>query len=589
MKNRKQLSVINCQLKVNSYQSGGKSLSVDRKQLPIEDCILSGLTSLLNLSKITLVRIVSCLLFTAYCSLITDNCSAQLPAKYLITFKDKNNSPFSVSKPLEFLSQRSVNRRQKQNLTVKTRDLPVNPSYISEIKKLGAKVWFTSRWMNAALIQTSVANLQTILKLPFVQGLEINGTIDDPNSRSARKTSKFETLDNQSFNYGLSKIQNEMIGVSVMHDLGYRGEGMMIGILDAGFNNVDKIPAFKPLFDEKRIVGTYDFVKKETAVYEDDSHGTEVLSCMGAFLEGSMVGSAPKASFLLLRSEDAPTEYIIEEANWLFAAEYADSVGVDLINSSLGYTTFDDAKTNHTYAQLDGNTTIAARAADWAASVGIVCVISAGNEGTTAWKYEGTPADADSILAVGAVDADKLYARFSSLGIPTDKRIKPDVVAMGLSAAVIPPSGSVSTASGTSFSSPILCGMVAGYWQANPTLTAIQVMENVRKSGSQASKPDKILGYGIPNLFKALATQEEISLFYKVYPNPTKAEITVELNDFTGKNYEATLMDMAGRIYKNEMIKNRVQTISVEKMPLGIYFLRVGNEEKSGVLKLIKE
>ena len=249
------------------------------------------------------------LLIIVNCSLIIVNCSAQLPAKYLITFKDKTNSPYSVTKPLEFLSQLSVNRRQKQNITVKTRDLPVNPAYISEIKKTGAEIWFTSRWMNSALIQTSDATLQTILKLPFVKGLEVNGTVDDPKSRSGRKKAKFEALDNQSFNYGLSKIQNEMIGVNVMHDLGFRGEGMMIGVLDAGFNNADKIPAFKPLFDEKRIIGTYDFVKKETAVYEDDAHGTEVLSCMGAFLEGSMVGTAPKASYLLLRSEEASSEY----------------------------------------------------------------------------------------------------------------------------------------------------------------------------------------------------------------------------------------------------------------------------------------
>lgn len=523
------------------------------------------------------------------CSLLTTNCSAQLPAKYLITFKDKINSPYSVAKPLEFLSQRSVNRRQKQNITVKTRDLPVNPSYISEITKTGAKIWYTSRWMNAALVQASEANLQTVLKLPFVKGLEISQAIDDPSSRSKRRVSKFESANSNLINYGLSKTQNEMIGANIMHELGYKGEGMMIAVLDAGFNNADKVPAFKALFDEKRIVGTYDFVKKETSVYEDDGHGTAVLSCMGAFLEGSMVGTAPKASYLLLRSEDAPSEYIIEEANWLFAAEYADSVGVDLINSSLGYTTFDDAKMDHTYTQLDGNTTIAARAADWAASVGIVCVVSAGNDGNGAWKYVSTPADADSVLTVGAVDANKLYARFSSQGIPTDIRIKPDVVAMGQSAAVIPPNGNVSTGSGTSFSSPILCGMVAGYWQANPTLTAMQVMENVRKSGSQASRPDKILGYGIPFLFKALAIDEEVSSFYKVYPNPTKAEFTLEINDFTGKNYEATLMDISGRIHRNEIIKNRVQRISVEKMPSGIYFLRVGNEEKGSVVKLVKE
>ena len=529
------------------------------------------------------------LLIIVNCSLIIVNCSAQLPAKYLITFKDKTNSPYSISKPLEFLSQRSINRRQKQNITLKIRDLPVNPAYISEIKKTGAEIWFTSRWMNAALIQTSDANLQTILKLPFVKGLEVNGTVDDPLSRSGRKKAKFEALDNKSLNYGLSKIQNEMLGVNIMHDLGFKGEGMMIAVLDAGFNNTDKIAAFKPLFDENRIVGTYDFVKKEKSVYEDDAHGTEVLSCMGAFLEGNMVGTAPKASYLLLRSEEASSEYIIEEANWLFAAEYADSVGVDLINSSLGYTTFDDVKTNHTYAQLDGNTTIAARAADWAAGVGIVCVISAGNEGNDSWKYEGTPADADSVLAVGAVDANKLYVKFSSQGIPNDKRIKPDVVAMGQSTAIISPNGNVTTGSGTSFSSPILCGMVAGYWQANPTLTAMQIMENVRKSGSQAVKPDKVLGYGIPNLFKVLAIEGEVANFFKVYPNPTKAEITIEIDNFTGKDYEAIIMDVSGRIQYIETLKNTVQTISIEKIPTGTYFLRVGNEEKKGVVKLIKE
>ena len=529
------------------------------------------------------------LLIIVNCSLIIVNCSAQLPAKYLITFKDKTNSPYSISKPLEFLSQRSINRRQKQNITLKIRDLPVNPAYISEIKKTGAEIWFTSRWMNAALIQTSDTNLQTILKLPFVKGLEVNGTVDDPLSRSGRKKAKFEALDNKSLNYGLSKIQNEMIGVNIMHDLDFKGEGMMIAVLDAGFNNTDKIAAFKPLFDENRIVGTYDFVKKEKSVYEDDAHGTEVLSCMGAFLEGNMVGTAPKASYLLLRSEEASSEYIIEEANWLFAAEYADSVGVDLINSSLGYTTFDDVKTNHTYAQLDGNTTIAARAADWAAGVGIVCVISAGNEGNDSWKYEGTPADADSVLAVGAVDANKLYVKFSSQGIPNDKRIKPDVVAMGQSTAIISPNGNVTTGSGTSFSSPILCGMVAGYWQANPTLTAMQIMENVRKSGSQAVKPDKVLGYGIPNLFKVLAIEGEVANFFKVYPNPTKAEITIEIDNFTGKDYEAIIMDVSGRIQYIETLKNTVQTISIEKIPTGTYFLRVGNEEKKGVVKLIKE
>ncbi|MEY4541340.1 MAG: hypothetical protein RLZZ306_3097, partial [Bacteroidota bacterium] len=424
------------QLAVNSWQ-----LAVGKVQYAI--CIINSLidnifntiiyyhnrSSKLKITRYSLVT-SHYLLLTAYFILPTAS-NAQLPAKYLITFKDKTNSPYSVTKPLEFLSQRSVNRRQKQNITVKTRDLPVNPSYVSEINKMGAKIWFTSRWMNAALIQTSEANLQTILKLPFVKGLEVNGSIDSPSSRGSRKVSKFESLENEAFNYGFSRIQNEMIGVDVMHESGFRGEGMLIGVFDSGFYKADSIRAFKHLFDEKRIVGTYDFVKKEVSVYEDDDHGTGVLSCMGAFFEGEFIGTAPKASYLLLRTEDAPSEYIIEEANWLFAAEYADSVGVDLINSSLGYTTFDDATTNHTYEQLDGNTTIAARAADWAAGVGIICVVSAGNDGNSDWKYISTPADADSIITVGSVDANRQYALSSSRGIPTDNRIKPDLVAMG--------------------------------------------------------------------------------------------------------------------------------------------------------------
>jgi serine protease AprX len=372
--------------------------------------------------------------------------------------------------------------------------------------------------------------------------------------------------------------------------MGFRGEGIMIAVLDAGFNNADKVPALKAIFDEKRIVGTYDFVKKETSVYEDDSHGTSVLSCIGAFSEGSMIGTAPKASFLLLRSEDAPSEYIIEEANWLFAAEYADSVGVDLINSSLGYTTFDDANTDHTYADLNGNTTIAARAADWAAAVGIICVISAGNEGNSAWKYIGTPADADSVLAVGAVTALKTYAAFSSQGVPTDKRIKPDVSAMGQSASIALPSGSVSTGSGTSYSAPILCGLVAGYWQANPTLTAVEVMNRIRQAGSQAKNPDLRLGYGIPsNLFTILANQEEPTALFKVYPNPTQNEVTIFIPTFNKQSFEATLMDFSGRSLLKESIKNSLQTFSISHLPTGMYFLRIGNEEQSSVVKIVKE
>ena len=582
-----QLSVISEQLPVISNQLLVARRAVNRNRLFVEswvaNCYQSLFVPILKLRKgRTLPITVYCLLLTVYCSLLTDNCVAQSPAKYLITLKDKANSPYSVSKPLEFLSQRSVNRRTKQNIPVVTRDLPVNPAYLTEIRKTGAKVWYSSRWMNAVMVECKDAVLQTILKLPFVKGLEIKGSIDDPEQRKKRKSAKFETHENKSFNYGSARIQNEMIGVDVMHEMGFRGEGMMIGVLDSGFDNVDSVMAFKPLFDEKRVVGTYDFVKNEVSVYEDDDHGTEVLSCMGAFLEGELVGTAPKASYLLLRTEDDFSEYIIEEANWLFAAEYADSVGVDLINSSLGYTTFDDISTNHTYEQLNGNTTIAARAADWAASVGIICVVSAGNESQNAWRYISTPADADSIIAVGAVDVDGRYSISSSQGIPTDKRIKPDLVAMGRGVAFITSDNRVAIGSGTSFSSPILCGMIAGYWQANPTLTAMQVMENVRKSGSQAAKPDKVLGYGIPNKFK----KDKKTLFF-VYPNPTKNDITIEINDFNNFNYQFNLYDVLGKSMLSGIINIRIQSISLKDIPTGLYFLRVGNEGKNSVVRVI--
>lgn len=517
-----------------------------------------------------------------------------LPAKYLLVFKDKNNSPYSITQPLAYLSERSVARRQKQKIAFTTRDLPVNPSYIEEVKKKGAKVIYTSRWMNAALIECSSTVLTSILQLSFVKGLEVNTSIDNPNNRTARKSSKFESYETDALNYGLSKTQIEMIGADKMHEQGFHGEGMMIAVLDAGFNNANNIAALKPLFDENRIVGTYDFVKKEKAVYEDDGHGTSVLSCMGAYLDGQIVGTAYKSSFLLLRTEDAFSEYLIEEANWLFGAEYADSVGVDLINSSLGYSTFDDVSTSHKYSDLNGKTTIAAKAATWAASVGIVCVISAGNEGNDAWRYISTPADADSIITVGAVNALKSYAIFSSIGPSADGRVKPDLVALGQSSAIVTPSGTVSTSPGTSFSSPILCGMVAGFWQANPTLTAMEVIDRLRKSGSQYENPDERLGYGIPDFTRAntptvvLSTQDESNALFKAYPNPTSGEITIQLNETKVNQYFTSLMDITGKTLLYQPINSQIFKLSLAHLNRGIYFLRIGNESKSALVKVLK-
>ena len=575
MRNSEQLSISNYQLLMIDYRLGGELLLIISNNIKN---LLLGKFTMLNTLRFT----IYCLLFTVYCLLITDNCSAQSPAKYLITLKDKNNSPYSVSKPLEFLSQRSVNRRARQNIAVIARDLPVNPAYLAEIKKTGANVWYSSRWMNAVMVECRDAVLQNILKLSFVKGLEVKGTIDNPLTRTKRKSAKFEALATDSFDYGIAKTQVEMIGADQLHNQNFTGKGMLIGVLDSGFQNANTIAGLKSLFDSKRIIGTYDFVKRAILAYKDDDHGTGVLSCMAANLPGSLIGTAPDASYLLLRTEDDASEYIIEEANWLFGAEYADSVGVDMINSSLGYTEFDDISTSHTYAQLDGNTTIAARAADWAAAAGIVCIVSAGNDGQAAWRYISTPADADSVIAVGSVDARGVYALSSSQGNPDDKRIKPDLVALGQSAVTIDPqNGRVTTGSGTSFSCPILCGMVACYWQANPNLTAFQVIDNLRKSGSQYAKPDYVLGYGIPNFYR------DNSKLFIVYPNPSNREINVKMTNFDSLNYKVTLIDMYGRVHWVENLVSATQTFFVEKLTAGIYFLRVGNGEKNDVVKVV--
>jgi hypothetical protein len=545
-------------------------------------------------NKIHLSFLRSLYLITSLLFFFSESTFSQTSGKYLVVFKDKNNSPYSTDKPLAFLSQRSVARRERQKIAFTSKDLPVNPAYIQAVKNTGAKVIYTSRWMNAALIQCSSTVLSSVLSLSFVKGLEVNMALDNPSTRSGRLANKFETLATNSLDHGLATTQNNMIGADKMLDDGFRGEGMLIGILDAGFKNANNIPAFKPIFDENRIVGTYDFVENNQSVYEDDSHGTEVLSCIGAYSPSKMIGTAFQASFLLLRSEDASSEYLIEEANWLFAVEYADSVGVDLINSSLGYTVFDDSKMNHTYADMDGKTTIAARAAAWAASVGIICVISAGNDGNGSWRYISTPADADSILAVGAVDALNTYAIFSSIGPSSDRRVKPDVVAMGQSVAIVFPNGNVTTSQGTSFSSPILCGMVAGFWQANPTLTAIQVIERIRKSGHQYMNPDERLGYGIPDFTRAksnevvLAVEDENNSLFSVYPNPSSSDITVQINDSKVSNYYSSLMDITGKTLMYQEVNTATFKMSLANLAVGTYFLRIGNDAKSALVKVLK-
>lgn len=515
---------------------------------------------------------------------------AEAQNKYLLLFKDKANSPYSVSAPEKYLSTRSIQRRKTQNIAITQRDLPPNPAYIQQVTKLGAKVYYKSRWLNAVLIETSFDSLQKILQLSFVKGIEGNGDIRNAKlsgeALEAFQKNKFEDLSSQDL--GLSQSQLGMIGADKMQEQGFKGEGILIGVLDSGFLNADRLSFFKHIFDENRVIDTYDFVYNEKNVYNDHTHGTSVLSCIAAFEDYKVCGTAPKASFVLLKTEDELSESRIEEANWLFGAEYADSLGVDVINSSLGYADgFTNPAQNHILSELNGDKTLITRAADWAASTGIVVVNSAGNEGNNNWEYIIAPADADSVISVGAVNANKQYAYFSSLGYSPKGKVKPELVAQGQGTVVGLYSNVIGTSNGTSFSSPLIAGLVAGFKQANPSLSNMQIRDYLIRSGSQYNNPDNKLGYGIPNFVTAnelVKFDENIKKSGKdvfVYPNPFDENglRAIIIKEDAGTEFEVSLIDVRGTILWQSTIKERSFTLPNNiHLRAGIYYLRIKND-----------
>lgn len=536
------------------------------------------------------------------------------PGKYWIQFSDKKNSPYSISHPQAFLSQRAIDRRIKQSILINQQDLPVNPSYIDSILNTGAPVINTSKWFNAITIQTDdIEVLNAARSLPFVREVKAVKNLKTAKKEElAQPTEKFGWLafsekaacpdaNQQALNYGLSFNQINMIVGDYLHDKGYKGEGMVIAVLDAGFYNVDTLPAFDSLWANNQILGTRDFVTGDATVFEDHPHGMNVLSIMGGYLEGQLIGTAPKASYWLLRSEDAAAEYITEEDNWVAAAEFADSVGADIINSSLGYTTFNDPSQNHTYTDMDGNTTIVTIGADYAASKGILVVNSAGNSGSSPWNYIGAPADGDSVLAVGAVDDNTAYASFSSKGPSYDGRVKPNVAAQGKATIVASTAGGIQSGSGTSFSSPVMAGMAACLWQAHPSHNNMQIFNAIQQSAHQYSDPDTLLGYGIPNFALASLISSGIDVeklaeeqMLNAYPNPfnnsiefiyfspAKQDITIEIFDVAGRK----VYDDIKSLRKNDYCLLKLDGLHTFRQ--GIYILSVSSTSGRFTQKLIK-
>ena len=424
--------------------------------------------------------------------------------------KDLQHTPFSVNRPEQFLSARSIERRKRQGLPVDVTDLPIAPAYLDSVSRTGIEIVGQSKWNNTLLVKIhKEKELNKLNSLSFItKKLKV---FSSPDSITERKRSSFRkelnSWESVPIHYGAAAEQLKSLGGQRIHERGFYGNGMMIAVFDGGFMNVDRIPALHGV----KLAGLKDFVvPKSNNIFEEMEHGTMVLSTMTANAPNLYVGVAPEAQYVLVRCEDERTESLAEEDYWASAAEYADSLGVDVINSSLGYHDFDDVKTNHLYWEQDGETALISHTASMCADKGIICVNSAGNDGMGVWKKINFPADAKNILTVGSINEQGKNAAFSAVGPTADGRIKPDVMAYGSPTSVITGRGSIINDNGTSFSSPLIAGMTACLWQALPHKTAKQIIKLVKMAGNNQQHPDNIYGYGVPDFWKAYQTGKAI-------------------------------------------------------------------------------
>ena len=524
---------------------------------------------------------------------------------YWVGFTDKAGSPYSTDDPLAYLSERAVERRMRQQIPIDELDLPVNRSYISQVLAMGVTLVNTSKWLNGITVKadSGITDFPVKVKsLTFVKEVQItkHDTISFKNLRDKYRLSMPDDsiIAADSSRYGLSVIQIGQLNGQYLHDHNYQGQGMQIAVIDAGFYHADENPVFDSLWVNGQVLGTHDFVNPASDIYAEHYHGMSVLSIMGGNTPGKLVGTAPKASYWLLRSEDVNSEYLIEEDNWAAAAEFADSVGADLINTSLGYSLFDDSTMNHTYAQMDGKTTRVTRAANIAVLKGMLVFASAGNDGDNSWKYINAPADGDDVVAVGAVDKNGAPASFTSYGPASDGDVKPNVAALGVNTIVENASGFVTSGSGTSFSAPVVTGLAACLWQANPDATAMQIKEAVERSSSLYNAPDSLLGYGIPDfeladrlLKSADAGITDFDNGWLLSPNPFHDEVVIyqEGNAFAG-SINVDFLDMYGRSLKTMVVESKPSTLinGLSDLPDGLLLLRARSDKGIHLFKLVK-
>jgi hypothetical protein len=508
-----------------------------------------------------------------------------------VYFTSKPNAPTYFASPLQMLSQRALDRRTRQNIVLDSKDIPIPINYINQIKAAaGITVMAKSKWLNALHVRGTVGAINSLKVLSIVEKIVFANRALNPTAKMATiatPQNRVNKLDTQmEYAYGNSSNQIKMLNGHLLHQQNYTASDKIIAIMDAGFPGVNSAPPFQRLRNQNKILGGYDFVHRSPNFYSGNHHGTMVLSSMGGFQENALVGTAPDASYYLFITEDSASENPVEESLWVEAAEKADSLGVDVINTSLGYFGYDNPNYSHKYSDMTGDTNFISKGANIAFSKGMIVVASAGNEGGTSEPHVGAPAEAKEVIAVGAVTASKALASFSSIGPSYDGRVKPDVMAQGQATVLSDEFGTIVTASGTSFSGPIMAGMIASFWQAFPTKTAQEIRRLVQVSADRNASPNSQFGYGIPDFNLALANGQLTQNDFLVYPNPSTDEIHFNFPENAIKGI-LKVYTVSGQKIIEKYSVNRFLNLTVTDLTKGFYLYTYESDGYSKSGKII--
>lgn len=527
---------------------------------------------------------------------------AQIQRVYCVQFNSKSSNLFLPES--SFLSAQAIERRQKQNIAITENDYPVYEPYKQAVAAIADSVIHTLKWFNAiTIVLNDSSKLPQIRNLSFVKQVQKLDITPKAAKKGDDKLSfKLEnaTKTNASSVYGSAHNQTSMLHLERLHNEGFMGQNFLIAVFDNGFKNVDTMAAFKHLFHNNQLVFAYNYVERKDDVFDEGIHGTSVLSCIAANEPGKFVGTAPMANIALFKTEDNLSETILEEFHWAEAAEKADSLGADIFSTSLGYSKFNDDFANHTYFDMDGNKTVITQASNIAFSKGILVLTSAGNEGANPWKFITAPADGKDVLAVGAVNANKVLASFSSRGPSASGAIKPDVCAQGAEVAILDALGNPSLSGGTSFSCPIIAGAAACLWQISPNLSAIQIKKAILESAHLFDNPNNDYGYGIPNFYKAMLQMGKYKQLIDnsgksvVFPNPSNNTFSLLLKTNIQTEANVSVADLSGKIVfksKLPLFENDVQILKFDGSEFwspGTYFALIEIQGNKSIHKIIK-